>query len=176
MWKVWLKFAPRFICKAGTCHWRGADSAVQCEGSRLSSLSTQVSQPMSSCWCALATGSCELIKSPLLSLSLALMLSGSLLSSFSHTELIRENKRAELISAGLPGESKAISAIDNIFIQPTPLCAFRWALSKVIEWVGVQRHKKHIVLIQDELGLVMWVWLIGCSLPTLANGAAKLFL
>lgn len=39
----------------------------------------------------------------------------------SHAELIRENKRAELISAGLPGESGAKSAINSIFIHPTPL-------------------------------------------------------
>ena len=87
----------------------------------------------------------------------------------------RKWERAELISAGFPGERGAKSAINNIFIHPYPLCASRWALPKVTEWVGVQRHKNmdtHTVLIDNKSS---WVWLIGCSLPTLADDAADLF-
>lgn len=82
---------------------------------------------ISSRWGTQATGSNPLNNSALCSLSLALMLSRSLSPfiscpspSFSHTELISENKRADLISASLPVESEAKSANKSIFIQPTP--------------------------------------------------------
>lgn len=45
-------------------------------------------------------------------------LSPSISPPVSHSDLIRENKRVELISAGLPGESEAKSAINSIFIHP----------------------------------------------------------
>lgn len=40
----------------------------------------------------------------------------------SHTELIRENKRVELISTGFPGEREAKSAINSIFTQLPRFC------------------------------------------------------
>lgn len=92
---------------------------VQCSGK------DQQSRSISSRWGFRATGLRPWNNSP--SFSFALMLSTSLSPSISrpspplfHTELIRENKRAELISAGLPGESEAKSAIISIFIHPTP--------------------------------------------------------
>lgn len=75
----------------------------------------------------------------------------------------------------LPWGEGSQNAINNIFIHPYPLCASRWALPKVTEWVGVQRHKNmdtYTVLIDNKSS---WVWLIRCSLPTLADDAANLF-
>lgn len=121
----YFKSAPWINCKEGGFHWIGGDSAVWGGGGFEAFFTLHPAQPINKqpleCTSNWIT-SFEQVKLifPVSCPDAVWFFFSRYLSSLSHTELMRENKRAELISAGPPGEIEAKGAINNIFIHPYP--------------------------------------------------------